>query len=158
MVEQGANVIRFGRFGFGLAGLVAGSIAGLIVHSSASSPVPTLQPRPAPALPMHVLVDNERPLTAEDRANLGHWFANWRDCVREHKIQLPAAKAQGNALVLRLPAKYAKQPPPPSYLQASLKCGDAAGGPPAGSSLVVRSGVMRLYKPKACLLPVKRSS
>jgi len=88
---------------------------------------------------------------------LTEWLERWRRCVGRNDIKLPAAKAHGNEIVLQLPAKYAGQPPPPVYLRMSLRCGDAAGGPPAGSSLIVRAGVVRLYKPKACLLPVKQS-
>jgi len=148
--------MRFGRLSFGLVGLLVGAAGGLILHGSESSPG-SLRPLTVPALPLHVLVDNERPLTAADKTSLTEWLERWRRCVGRNDIKLPAAKAHGNEIVLQLPAKYAGQPPPPVYLRMSLRCGDAAGGPPAGSSLIVRAGVVRLYKPKACLLPVKQS-
>jgi hypothetical protein len=149
--------MRYVRFGFGLVGLLVGAACGLILHDTDSS-TRSLRPATVPSLPRHVLVDNERPLTAAGKSDLTNWLERWRRCMARNDIELPAPEGHGNEIVLKLPAKYAGQPPPPSYLRASFECGDALGGPPTGSALVVRAGVEHLYKPRACLLPVKEAT
>jgi hypothetical protein len=146
---------RAGRVSFGACGLAVGMIAAFFLHSRSPQTLASLKPRKVPALAMHTLANNERPLTAAERATLGAWLERWRACLTKSDIQLPPAKAIGNQLVLRLPSHVTQTQG--TYLRVSLKCGDSLGGPPKGSSLVQRAGLLRLYRTKACLLPVKRS-
>ncbi len=129
-------------------GLAAGAFF-LDLRPSAVS----LQPvgRAGSSAPSITAANNKRPLTPHDRRRMLAWADTVRDCA-SGEVSLRVSFAE-NEVILR-PLK----PMTVSALVSdTARCAAKAGGPPSQTSFVAeKDGSMHLYKPRACLLPVRK--
>jgi hypothetical protein len=100
--------------------------------------------------------DNKQPLTRTELARLVRWAAAWRACAQRRGLTLAQPRIADDEVVL---AAQGEDRIRKAQFRRTLSCGDELGGPPPSTAFVLtRAGSLHLYRPRACLLPVKESA
>jgi hypothetical protein len=102
------------------------------------------------------LHDNKQPLSQSETAALVGWARKYRSCAKRRGLVLAQPQVGENEVMLVATSgtKITR-----SRLMRAFSCAEALGGPPRFTSFVLtRTGSLHLYRPRACLLPVKKET
>jgi hypothetical protein len=135
------HVVRSG----GLAAVVClvASGCGGLSHTSSAGGSPASHDAGPPT-------SNERVLTREQSQRLVDWTASLRSCLL--KGGFAVGKPSATSTEIELPVSGSAQH---QLVQATFRCGDSLGGPPASSSVQTFPSRIVMYLPKQCLLDPK---
>ena len=134
------HVIRSG----GLAAVVCvlASGCGGSIHTPSAGPPASNEAGPP--------TSNERVLTREQSQRLVDWTASLRFCLLKDGFAVGKPRATNREIELPVSGSAQHQ-----LVQATFRCGDSLGGPPASSSVQTFPTKVVMYLPKQCLLDSK---
>jgi hypothetical protein len=141
------------RTSFGVSAALGAGAAALVI---------AVRPAPARLVPVGAgsgyappitASNNKRPLSATDRRTMLKWEKRVRRCAVRRGLPLGEPQLAANEFVMR-PAGS------PGFARIATivgKCASVGAGPPTLTSFVVeRDRLVHFYKPRACLLPIRK--
>jgi hypothetical protein len=134
-------------------GIVIGAVAAVIGISVSPRIAGTTQIVPVKPLKALTVANNKQPLTASELSVLRNWAERFHTCAAEHGLATTAPVVARDEILLR---GVGNGPITVSSLKRSFTC--TGRGPPPQSAFQLRHGVLHLYRPRACLLPVHPSA
>ena len=98
---------------------------------------------------------NRQRLTAADERAMLQWARSYRACAREHRLRLTQPRVEDNEVVLA--ASHGSIVRRAGFMR-TFHCTDRIGPPSRHWSFVLdRHGKIVIYRPRACLLPLKEA-